>query len=299
MIIKAPRRQKRKRRNFMATFTNRATLSYNGRTTDSNIVTGTINETLTIQKTVLENTYADGTRLTYIVSLINSGVTAFTGLTVNDDLGGYLFDGNTIYPLAYVDGSAAYYVNGIPGPAPTVTAGPPLSITGIGVPAGGNVLIIYQADVTDFAPLDIEGEITNTATASGGGLNTPISDQETVITSDEANLSITKSLTPLVVSENGSVTYTFDIRNTGNTGALATDDVVVTDTFDPILSITSVTLNGVALTEGTDYTYNAVTGEFATVAGVITVPAATYERQPDGTFAILPGTATLVVSGTV
>lgn len=283
----------------MATFTNRATLSYNGKTTDSNIVTGTINETLTIQKTVLEDTYADGTRLTYVISLINSGATSFVGLTVTDDLGGYTFGDGTVFPLSYVDGSAAYYINGTLQPEPSVTAGPPLSITGIGVPAGGNAIIIYQADVTDFAPLDVDGEITNTATANGGGLTTPVSAQATVFTSDEPNLSITKSLTPLVVSENGAITYTFDIRNTGNTAAVATDDVVVTDTFDPILNITSVTLNGVALVEGADYTYNELTGEFATVAGVITVPAATYEQQPDGTVAILPGTATLVVNGTV
>ena len=283
----------------MATFTNRATLSYNGKTTDSNIVTGTINETLTIQKTVLEDTYADGTRLTYVVSLINSGSTSFTGLTVADDLGGYVFGGGTVYPLSYVDGSAAYYINGILQPDPVVTLGPPLAITGIGVPAGGNTIIVYQADVTDFAPLDIDGEITNTATATGGGLTTPVVDQATVTTSDEPNLSITKSLTPLVVSENGAITYTFDIRNTGNTAAVATDDAVVSDIFDPILSITSVTLDGVALTEGADYTYNELTGEFTTVAGVITVPAATYEQQPDGSYSILPGNTTLVVNGTV
>lgn len=283
----------------MATFTNRATLSYNGKTTDSNIVTGTINETLTIQKTVLEDTYADGTRLTYVVSLINSGATSFTGLTVADDLGGYVFGGGTVYPLSYVDGSAAYYINGILQPDPVVSSGPPLAITGIGVPAGGNTIIVYQADVTDFAPLDIDGEITNIATATGGGLTTPVVDQATVTTSDEPNLSITKSLTPLVVSENGAITYTFDIRNTGNTAAVATDDAVVSDIFDPILSITSVTLDGVALTEGADYTYNELTGEFTTVAGVITVPAATYEQQPDGSYSILPGNTTLVVNGTV
>ena len=35
----------------MATFTNRATLSYNGRTTDSNTVVGTFLETLSVTKT--------------------------------------------------------------------------------------------------------------------------------------------------------------------------------------------------------------------------------------------------------
>ena len=283
----------------MATFTNRATLSYNGRTTDSNIVTGTINETLAVNKTVLEDTYADGTRLTYVVSLINSGTVSFAGLSISDDLGGYVFGTETVYPLSYVDGSLAYYVNGTLQPTPTVDAGPPLLITGIGVPASQSTVIVYQADVTGYAPLDVDGTITNTVTVTGGGLTTPLTDSATVSTSDEPNLSITKSLFPLVLNENGALTYTFDIRNTGNTAAVATDNVVVSDTFDPIIDITSVTLNGVALTEGVDYTYNELTGEFATVAGVITVPAATYETGVDGEVAILPGTATLVVNGTV
>ena len=47
----------------MAIFTNRATLSYNGITTESNIVTGTFLEALGITKTSLTETYGDGTRL--------------------------------------------------------------------------------------------------------------------------------------------------------------------------------------------------------------------------------------------
>lgn len=283
----------------MATFTNRATLSYNGKTVDSNIVTGTINETLAISKTVLENSYDDTSRLTYVVSFVNSGVTPFTDVSVLDDLGGYLFDGNTVYPLTYVDGSAAYFVNGVLQPTPTVTAGPPLVITPVSVPAGGDAILIYQADVTEYAPLDVDGVITNTATATGGGIGAVVSASATVGTSDEPNLAITKSLSPLVVAENGAITYTFNIQNTGNTAAVATDNVVVTDTFDPIISITSVTLNGVLLAEGVDYTYNEATGEFSTVAGAITVPAATYTQNPDGTYEILPGESTLVINGTV
>ena len=46
----------------------------------------------------------------------------------------------------------------------------------------------------------------------------------------------------------------------------------------------------------------AYIGLFAAViaaCALITVPAAVYEQQPDGTVAILPGTVTLVVNGTV
>ena len=80
------------------------------------------------------------------------------------------------------------------------------------------------------------------------------------------------------------MTIPFVIENSGNTAVVATDNAVVRDIFDPILAITSVTLDGVSLVEGTDYTYNQATGEFVTSEGAITVPAATYTQNPDGSF---------------
>lgn len=283
----------------MPTFTNQATLRYNDTFTNSNIVTGQIVEVLSATKTALTESYSPGDAVTYVISLVNSGTQPFTGLQVSDDLGGYLFNGNTLYPLAYVDGSVLYLQNGAPQTAPTVMAGPPLQFGGITVPAGGNATLIYQATTNSFAPLGTEGEITNTVTVTGGGLSSPVTAQETIATRSGANLGITKAVSPVPVAENGRLTYTFVIRNQGNTAAVATDNLAVTDTFDPILTDLTVTLDSVALTEGVDYTYNEATGEFATAASRITVPAATFVQAPDGSWGVTPGTATLVVTGTV
>lgn len=283
----------------MPTFTNQATLRYNDTFTNSNIVTGQIVEVLSATKTALTESYAPGDAVTYVVSIVNSGTQPFTGLQVSDDLGGYLFNGNTLYPLAYVDGSVLYLQNGAPQTAPTVMAGPPLQFGGITVPAGGNATLIYQATTNSFAPLGTEGEITNTVTVTGGGLSSPVTAQETIATRSGADLGITKAVSPVPVAENGRLTYTFVIRNQGNTAAVATDNLAVTDTFDPILTDLTVTLDSVALTEGVDYTYNEATGEFATAASRITVPAATFVQAPDGSWGFTPGTATLVVTGTV
>lgn len=283
----------------MPTFTNKATLSYNGRVTESNTVTGNILETLAINKLTLSDGYSTGDRITYVVDLINSGSTSFNALTLTDDLGGYTVGTETVYPLSYVDGSLLYLVNGTPQAEPTTEAGPPLVINGISVPAGGVVTVIYQADITDFAPLSAESEITNTVTATGAGLAEPVSASATITTLDRPELTITKSLDPTTVTENGTITYTFVISNSGNTAAIATDDVTVSDLFDPALDISAVTLDGTPLALGTGYTYNAATGLFQTVPGVITVPAATYTGNADGSVSVVPGTATLTVTGTV
>lgn len=283
----------------MARFTNFATLSYTGGTRASNTVTGELLEVLSAAKTAVQSEYTAGDRIGYVISLVNSGATALGEITVTDDLGGYTFGETTLYPLSYVAGTARLYVNGVLQSAPTVTAGPPLVFSGITVPAGGNALLIYEADVTSTAPLGVGATVTNTATVAGGGLSTPLTATATVTNQPRAELSISKGICPATVTENGTLTYTFVIENSGSVAAVATDEIVLADTFSPILNPITVTLDGVALTAGTDYTYDAASGVFTTTAGAITVPAASYAQAEDGTWTVTPGVATLVISGTV
>lgn len=284
----------------MAIFTNQATLSYNNTTTTSNIVTGEIIEVLSATKNALEQDYTYGDTVTYAISIINSGTAAFNNLTLTDNLGAYVVGTSTVTPLTYVDGSVNYYADGVLQATPVVTSTAPLTITGINVPAGGNALVLYVARVNEYAPLAAASTITNTAVISGTGLTNSISVSDTITIANAAQLSITKSITPETVAENGQLTYTFVIQNTGNTAAVATDNVTVTDLFNPILENITVTLNGTTLTEGPQYVYSETTGLFQTVAGIITVPAATYTQDAaTGQWTITPGTAVLTVTGTV
>ncbi len=284
----------------MATFTNQATLSYNNTVTTSNITTGEIVEVLSASKTAVVDTYAIGDSVTYVISLVNAGTAPFTGLTVTDSLGSYPLGTADVTPLDYVDGSLLYYVNGALQTTPAVTAGPPLVISGITVPAGGNATLVYQATVNRFAPPAAGGTITNEAVISGDSLSTPITVTETVNALSQPQLTISKSLSPTTVSENGQITYTFVIQNSGSREALATDDLTVSDTFAPILENIAVTLNGQPLSEGAQYTYNETTGEFVTIPGQITVPAATFTQDPvTGVWTTSPGVSVLTVTGTV
>lgn len=283
----------------MAVFYNQATLSYNDNVINSNIVSGEIVEVLSAEKTAVLNTYTVGDEITYIVSIVNSGAAAFTGITITDNLGEYPFGTGTLVPLTYVDGSVRYFSDGTLQPTPTVTSENPLTIEGITVPAGGNVLVIYKAAVNNFAPLDVEGTVTNSAVISGGGI-VPITVSSTISAVSGLNLTITKAVNPEVVAENGQLTYTFTIQNTGSVPATVADNLVVTDTFDPVLDITSVTFNSDTWTEPADYTYNELTGLFTSVAGQITVPAATYSQDPaTGAWVVTPGVSVLRVTGTI
>lgn len=281
----------------MATFFNQATLTYNGNTINSNVTAGELVNALTVTKTAVIDTYTRDSEVTYVVSIINTGDAPVSGVTVTDDLGEYDFNGTARVPLSYVEGSVTLLLNGILQADPTVAAGPPLVISGLNVPAGGVVTLIYVARVNEFAPLDAGRTIVNRVVVTGSCADVEATATVTVLA--EAELAITKSLAPGTVTCGGSLTYTFVVQNTGNTPVVATDDAVITDTFNPVLNDIAVTLNGAALTEGVDYTYNEATGEFTTLPGRITVPAATFTQNSDGTWVIQPGVSTLTVSGTV
>ena len=284
----------------MAIFSNQATLTYNGSATNSNIAYGEILDVLAVTKTAVEANYSPGEIVTYVVTLRNTSNAALTGLTVTDNLGGYDFNGTTVYPLSYVADSVAMFTNGVPQIAPAVTAGPPLVFTGITVPAGGDVVLVYQAQATAYADPAAGGTINNTVTVTGDGLSAPITATETVTTAAAPVLTISKSITPAQVVDNDRVTYTFVIQNSGNQPVVATDNAAVNDTFNPILTALAVTFDGVAWTQGVQYNYNEGTGLFTTVPGQILVPAATYTQDPvTGAYSAAPGIATLVVTGTI
>ena len=284
----------------MAIFTNQATLVYNGNSTNSNIAYGELLDVLVATKTAVEGSYTPGQLVTYVVTLRNTGNAPLTGLVVTDDQGGYGYNGTTVYPLTYEDGSSVLFANGVPQGAPTVTAGPPLVFSDITVPAGGDVVIVYQARANTFADPAVGGRIDNTVTVTGDGLSAPITATETVIANAEPVLSISKSITPAQVVDNDRVTYTFVIQNSGNQAVVATDDAAITDIFDPILTALTVTFDGTAWTQGVQYNYNESTGLFTTVPGQILVPAATYTQDPvTGAYTATPGIATLIVTGTI
>ena len=91
----------------MARFTNQAQLAYRNRITTSNIAVGEILEVLSAAKHAVVETYESYDVITYVVSLVNSGTTALTGLVLTDNLGAYTFNEASLFPLQYVANSLA------------------------------------------------------------------------------------------------------------------------------------------------------------------------------------------------
>ena len=83
----------------MAFFTNQAQLRYGKEVANSTITVGEIQEVLAVTKTAVKRTYRQDDTVTYIISIVNSGTTEYTGLTLTDDLGRYAFGEEERTPL--------------------------------------------------------------------------------------------------------------------------------------------------------------------------------------------------------
>ena len=283
----------------MAVFQNQASLRYRGLTTQSNITSGEITDNAGFVKTAVSQGYTPDGRITYVLSLTNGGTEDMNALVITDDLGAYSYEGQTLYSLAYTENSLQFYLNGElqPAGALTVIPGPPLTVDGLDLPAGANAVLVYEAQVTPYAPLGDAAVITNTATLTDGTASRTAA--ATVPITAAPALTISKSVDPTVVADDGKVTYTFVLQNTGTLPTNEEDEVSVSDAFDPVLADLVVTLDGQPMARTAGYTYDDVTGAFATVPGQITVPAATCEQNADGTWSVTPGAAVLTVSGTI
>ncbi len=287
------------------TYTNQAFLSYNGTVRPSNIVTGVINDVLSATKTAAPDTYSTDDVITYVITLVNTSPTAFTDLTVTDNLGSYTFGTQTLTPLTYVPNSVIWTRDGVPQTTPLTVTVTDNTLTFEGVSVSGQgagtgvTEITYQARVNEFAPIGTAtSTVTNTVSVTGTTVTTSVTAEETITATTTLDLSIFKSLSPNPVPENGQLTYTFLVQNFGSEAGDATDNISITDTFSPYLADITVTLDGTVLPD-TDYTYTNA-GVFTLNAGVITVPAATFTQDAiTGAYTVTPGTATVTVTGTI
>ncbi|MBE6992538.1 MAG: DUF11 domain-containing protein [Ruminococcaceae bacterium] len=286
----------------MPAFENQATMSYNDTIINSNTTIGQIFQTPQVTKNAVSGTYTPVEIVTYVISIINPGNSDLEDISVSDNLGLYTFEEETYVPLSYVDGSARLYINGVLQEALEVNAGTELVFSQINIPANENALLIYEAVANQFASPEAGSSITNEVSISG--IDSECFDDvvadETIQVEERPELIITKFVDPNCVSEGDTLTYTFVIQNTGNSPADETENIIVTDTFDPALNDITVTFNDEEWSEPENYTYSEATGEFATVEGQITVPAATFTRDEEtGAWITTPGVSILTISGTV
>lgn len=289
----------------MATqITNQATLTYQYGTSTasaaSNIATATLQDPLTLTKSALDSGYRAGEDVTYILTAANTSTNALTNLTLTDNLGAYTPAGGTAQavPLTYT-GPAQLYINGVLSGTLTPTVSETALVFTIPSLSGGSTaMVLYKARPNAAALPGAEDSLTNTVTAAATGLTQSVSATYTLNALPYASVSILKTMSPSVITDGDTITYTFTLSNRGNTAATG---VVLTDVFSPAPSNLTVSVNGAPLTAA-DFTYTGgvLTLPAAGSAYALTVPAAAFSQDSTtGAVTVTPGVTTVVVTGTL
>ena len=287
----------------MATIENFATVSYTSggisETKVSNLAEIGLESAISFTKSTLGETYGEDDVITYILSMTNTSASTITNVTVTDDLGTFVFGTLELSPLTYtapalllIDGqdvSAQLTVD-------TSTAGS-LVFSFPALPAGATANIVYRAAVNEYAPLDVNASVTNTATLTSDSDCADGTATATITAVSAANVSVFKQMSPNPVICGDTVTYTIRIYNYGN---IAAENVVLTDTFNPAPENITVSRDGVLLI-GTDYTYvNGTLTVPSTAQSPVTVPAATFIRDvTTGIVNVTPGMIEYTITGTI
>lgn len=287
----------------MATIENFATVSYTSggvsETKVSNLAEIGLESAISFTKSTLGETYGEDDVITYILSMTNTSASTITSVSITDDLGTFVFGTFELSPLTYtapalllIDGqdvSAQLTVD-------TSTAGS-LVFSFPALPAGATANIVYRAAVNEYAPLDVDASITNTATLTSDSDCADGTASATITAVSAANVSVFKQMSPNPVICGDTVTYTIRIYNYGN---IAAENVVLTDTFNPAPENITVSRDGVLLI-GTDYTYvNGTLTVPSTAQSPVTVPAATFIRDvTTGIVNVTPGMIEYTITGTI
>lgn len=287
----------------MATIENFATVSYtSGGVTEtkvSNLAEIGLESAISFTKSTLGETYGEDDVITYILSMTNTSASTITSVSITDDLGTFVFGTLELSPLTYtapalllIDGqdvSAQLTVD-------TSTAGS-LVFSFPALPAGATANIVYRAAVNEYAPLDVDASVTNTATLTSDSDCADGTASATITAVSAANVSVFKQMSPNPVICGDTVTYTIRIYNYGN---IAAENVVLTDTFNPAPENITVSRDGVLLI-GTDYTYvNGTLTVPSTAQSPVTVPAATFIRDATtGIVNVTPGMIEYTITGTI
>lgn len=287
----------------MATIENFATVSYtSGGVTEtkvSNLAEIGLESAISFAKTTLGDTYSEDSVITYILSITNTSANTVSNIRITDDLGSFVFGTIELTPLGYtapalllIDGqdvSSQLTVD-------DTTAGS-LVFSFPTLPAGATANVVYRASVNEFAPLDLNSAIVNTATLTSDSDCADGSASATVTAASAANVSVFKQMAPNPVVCGDVVTYTIRIYNYGNIPA---EDVVLTDTFNPAPDTITVSKDGVLL-GGSEYSY--VGGTLTTPVGTgtpVSVPAATFTRDSEtGILNVTPGVVEYVITGQI
>lgn len=249
---------------------NQATVNYTysgsteTKTETSNIATVNLlaDSALSINKYTQDNSFTPGGTVKYYIDIENVGTQYFTGVRINDDLGG------TPRYLTYVPNSAMLYINDqlI---AAQVASTNPLVFTLSPLAAGKKMILSYSCTVSTSIPTNVS-TITNNIEGIGYAYSGEAKDYSSteIVRSSSADITITKSASATTVSRGQIFNYVITLNNSGVLPATVSS---VTDQLP-----TNFVINTVQLKVGSGATTTLSSSDYTlSSANLFTLPSST------------------------
>lgn len=281
------------------------TFEYGDKKSSSQIfmsATATMNESINISATSLEQNYYLNEPITYIITINNNNKSKIDNSKITNNLGSYkkenLEKNEPITPLDYI-GPSYLYINGIfKNQIEPEIKNDKIIFKPSVIPEKSTALIIYKTMVNSFSPLTLNSKIKTKTYLELSDPKNIFEVFHSIPVAEKANLKICKNITPQVFSHGESVSYNITLYNYGNTTA---ENIKITDTFNPTPTLTKVTINGKEICS-TDYSYmNGVFNIPSYGSPInINVPSAKFETDSTSCLtSVLPGIGNIVITGTI
>lgn len=268
----------------------------------SNIATTTVQESITISKTSLGDSYSQNSEITFIITINNNNNEEIQNVFITDDLGTYSSK-NNIYenlftPLTYKGPSFLYIAGNFIDDITPILSKNKIEYKITNIPAKSTATIIYKASVNKFAPLTSNSQIVSSIKASALNINNIPKASCVITVRDEADIKIIKNMNPNPVLSGEEITYNFFLYNYGNTPAT---NITLNDTFSPAPSNISVKLNTDEVSSS-DFSYKNNTLIFPSSGAslTITIPAANFiQDNVTGIVSVQPGIVNITAIGKI
>lgn len=268
----------------------------------SNTAFATLQDSVNIDLSSVENSYSSNDTITYILSIINNSSRCIKNIKVSNDLASYTINSGisqkTITPLSY-EGTSKLYIGGkFFSDIEAEVLSDKIIFNLEEIPALSNALIFYSTRVNKNAELSTGSSLKSTSSLTYDGMINNIESSDTIYVKEKADVTLIKYMYPNSITSGEIITYNFILYNYGNIEA---KNVAFSDTFSPAPLNLNVSVNSDALSSKN---YSYINGEikipsYGSDFSLSIPPANFIQDENNGAITTKPGSTIITITAKI
>ncbi len=268
----------------------------------SNTAFATLQDSVNMSLSSVENSYSLNDTITYVLSIINNGNRNIKNIKISSDLASYTINSGIaekiITPLSYTGVSKLYIGGKFFSDIEAEVLSDKIIFSVEEIPALSNVLIFYSTTVNKNAYLNTGSFLKNTSSLTYDGMINNIESSDTIYVREKADVTLIKYMYPNSITSGEIITYNFILYNYGNIEA---KNVSFSDTFSPAPLNLNVSVNSDALSSKN---YSYINGEikipcYGSDFSLSIPPAKFIQDTNNGAITTKPGSTIITITAKI